>query len=228
MEIKMLFNASKLTVFLMTVVLLANALHSSCASAQADNVPLVSMRMLIVNEFDACRLENGYDDIQPGVKCPQLTSDYVSSLKGTVAETQYSPPGEIVSLGLGMFKELNGYREVWRRALDKTGLQPPLKDRKSIILIFDFENAEQHSKQDLDVVLERRQVGRNCKLEPSKTEKGDNCQKYRRTVPSDSRYLVYHEGADSFIPVSKVTWTLSATEKVSGRKYPSWKFETAR
>ena len=223
----MLFKSFRLTAFL-TTFLLANALQSSCASAQIDNFPLVSMKMLIVNEFDACRLKNGYDDILTGAKCPQLTADYVDSLKGTVAETQFSPPGKVVTLGLRMFGELNDYRNVWRRARDKTGLQPPLKDRKSIILIFDFENAEQHSKQELDVVLERRQVGRNCKLEPSKTEKGDNCQIYRRTVPSDSRYLVYHERADSFIPISKVTWTLSATEKVSGKKYPSWKFETAR
>ena len=216
------------TSILLLAVTFANAIQASTAIAQDNSFLLVSMKILIVGEAEACRLQNGYDDIKLGTACPQLSADYVSALKGIVTETKPSPPGQIVSLGLDIFSHLNDYRETFRKSLSQTGEKPPLRDRKSVILIFDFGNPKQFSKKALDVVLERQQAGKDCKLKPSNIVEGKKCFVYKRAVQPDSQYLIYHEQAGSFIPTSQVRWTLSAIEQSTGKKYLSWTFETGR
>jgi hypothetical protein len=209
--------------FLGTTCLLS--LYYAISLQAQTNYPLLAMKMKIVKETQACRLPNGYNK-QSG--CPPLTIQYVNNLPGTVTKTQPDPPRQTVSLGTQMFQVLDNYHALYQRTQDISHDIPDLDQRKAMILIFDFGNPQQRPRSNLEIRLARRQEQRNCNGEITSLDKGNNCLIYKNIILSNHQYLIYHERADYYIPISKVTWTVTAKDLASGKEYPSWSFTTGR
>lgn len=210
---------------LLSVTTCLLSLYYAVSLQAQTNYPLLAMEMRIVKETQACRLKNGYNK---QFSCPPLTIEYVHSLSGIVAKTKPSPPGQTVSLGTQMFQVLDDYHDLWTQTLRASGDIPDLDRRKAMILIFDFGNPQQRPKPNLEIRLARRQEQRNCKGEIASIVQGNNCLIYKNVIPSNHQYLIYHERADYYIPISKVTWTVTAKDLASGKEYPSWSFTTGR
>ena len=217
-------NMRRTTASLMAIqsLLLAVSLNfASTSKAQESSYPLLAMKLAIIPELIACNLPYGYD----GGKCPVLNYEAIEPYlqrSEAIAEAKPSPPSPpnqaIPLAASGLHGKLDNYR----KALKSARLAP--EERQSIVIAFDFGNPSSSRPSALDLVINWNQAGVGCNRQPLKETKG---KPYLVTVPPSHRYVIYHQSADQFIPCSSVTWTVTPTNKSTGKAYSSWAFQTA-
>ena len=215
------------SLFLLAYIVILSSIPSSVGSAETL---MVSMRIFDVPERVACRLPSGYSTVDSqdqsnGTQCPVLRYKQIQD-RHAEAETEkslhdLSPHDLSVILDGNLYSTLQNYRE---DMLDKARRDPdnpllPLKDRKAIIIVFDWGR---NPRPELFITLDREQKGQNCSGNPFNRRRE---RVYEYVLPGRNQHSIYHAPADFFIPCSSVTWTLTASETASnGQTYKPWKF----
>lgn len=191
---------------------ISNSYH--LASAQTNNYPLLSMKILLVPENFACA-PYGYTS---EARCNILTYEKVEPQLngGTFTETKDITAGTKVRLGNKLRAALLAYS---RFIHDEPYLSSG--ERKSVIAVFDFGGLSR--KSDFNVNIEWIQAaGKGCEGEQLQRE----TRSYKARMPNNHQYLIYHTSAELFVPCTNVTWVLKVTETESGKQYAPWTFRT--
>lgn len=198
------------------------ALSSSSAStAQESDYPLLAVKLFLVPETIACNSPSGYESGSCPVLYYKAIEPYLrrSEAVALAKPSPPSPPNQTITLSeSGLRDRLDNYR----KALKSARLAP--EERQSIVVVFDFGDPSNSRPSAFDLVIGWKQSGTGCNGQPLKDTRG---KPYVVTIPPSNRYVLYHQTADQFIPCSSVTWTVTATNKSTGKPYSPWAFQTA-
>lgn len=158
---------------------------------EKTQLPLVSLRIMLIPEALACKINGRPHGYGEGVRCDALTAEEVETFERQgqpISSTPAVPPGD-VPLDPEILNKLDRYRLSRRRRL---------WDKKSVLLIFEWQDPQGSAKKPFPVKLKRAQPP-------------DNPRPFvhRGSLPGHQIWL-YHESANFFVPGDDIEWTLEA------------------